>query len=165
MERALRKYGLLLALAALVVVGALAGCGSSDSSTTTVSQTVTRKQVVRMAQKYCRRGYHAQARAVEAYSAKHGLHWREPTHAEREELDNEVVLPFVERKIEFWKSLPVPPGDEPEIKAIIASMERGLAEAKAHPKWLAAPTAAHPETFVETRELTSKYGAWICGQA
>lgn len=170
MGRSIRRYALLLAL---VAACAVAGCGSSDGTSTSSNaaktspkpSVPTRKQVVRMAQKYCRHGYKAQAKAVEAYAAEHGIHWREPSHAEREELDVKVVVPFVERKIEFWQSLPVPPGDGPQIKAIIKSMQRGLAATRAHPQWLAAPTPEHPEPFEETRALTGKYGAWICGQA
>jgi len=163
-----RTTALCATLVALLALLSLAGCGSSggtEESTAAQAKPVTKKEVVHRAEVFCTHGYKAQAKAVEAYAAKHGIEWRAPNQAEREELNREVVLRFVEEKIAFWKALPVPPGDGPQIQRIIESMERGLEEAKRHPGVLAAPTAEHPEPFLETRELTGKYGPWICGQA
>ena len=88
-----------------------------------------------------------------------------PGQKERERLNAEWVMPFVERKIEDLRALPVPEGQQKKIEEILQSMEDGIRVSKAHPEWLAAPTQAHPEPFTKTLELTAAYGIWECGQA
>jgi hypothetical protein len=83
---------------------------------------------------------------------------------EQEQTNTVFVMPFVERKIDALRALPVPEGEEGKIEAILKSMEEGIRVSKAHPEWLAAPTEAHPIPFTKTLELTSAYGIWDCGQ-
>lgn len=142
----------------------LAGCGSSSDSTSTQAgpETLTHKQYARRAQAYCHRDYIRQAKAMEKYRKAHGIS-RAPTQAQREQVNTAVVLGFVERRIAFLKSLPVPEGDEKKINAIINAMEKGLEESRKNPASLAKPY--DPEPFIENRKLTGEYGFWLCGQA
>ena len=160
----MRRKVLVLAflLVALLVAG---GCGSDSSTDETAQageQTLTKKQFVKRTDAHCTRGYKAQARAMEKYAREHGFS-REPSQAEREEVNTAVVLDFVRRKIEFFESLPAPEGDEKEVQAMIASMQRGLEQSERNPASLAKPY--DPEPFTDTRHLTAEYGVYICGQA
>lgn len=150
-----------LAIASLLL---LAGCGSgSDSASTQAGpEALTHKQYARRAQAYCHRDYLRQAKAMEKYRKAHGIS-RAPTQAQREQVNTAVVLGFVERRIAFLKSLPVPKGDEKQIAAIIGAMEKGLEESRRNPASLAKPY--RPEPFLVNRELTAAYGFWLCGQA
>lgn len=158
MRRSLLVLVLISAGAALLV----SGCGGDSSTADETSASLTKKQFVKRADAYCTRGYKAQARAMEKYAKKHGFS-REPTQAEREEINTAVVLGFVRRKIEFFKSLPAPEGDEKEIRRMIESMERGLEQTERNPASLAKPY--DPEPFTDTRHLTAEYGPYVCGQA
>lgn len=159
-EKSLGAAAAILALALL----ALAGCGGGgdSSSTQTGLTTLTHKEYARRAQAYCHRDYIRQAKAMEAFRKAHGIS-RSPSQAERERVNTAVVLGFVERRIAFLKSLPVPEGDEKEIQAIIRAMEKGLEESRRNPASLAKPY--DPEPFQENRTLTGEYGFWLCGQA
>lgn len=160
----LRSWQARGAGALLVLLLFIAGCGSSGDSTSTQTgpETLTHKQYARRAQAYCHRDYLRQAKAMEKFRKARGIS-RAPTQAQREQVNTAVVLGFVERRIAFLKSLPVPKGDEKEIQAIIKAMESGLEESRKNPASLAKPY--DPEPFLENRELTGKYGFWLCGQA
>ncbi len=148
--------GLLLALLLLVV-----GCGGGGE-TTQEAETLTHKQYARRAQAYCHRDYLRQAKAMEKYRKAHDIPVSS-TQAQRERVNTAVVLGFVERRIAFLKSLPVPEGDANEIHAIVKAMESGLEESRRNPASLAKPY--DPEPFTENRHLTGDYGFWLCGQA
>ena len=160
----LRSSQALCAGALLVALLTIAGCGSGGDSTSTQAsaETLSHKQYARRAQAYCHRDYLRQAKAMEKFRKAHGIS-RAPTQAQREQVNTAVVLGFVERRIAFLKSLPVPEGDEKEIAAIIKAMESGLKESRRTPASLAKPYG--PEPFTENRHLTGEYGFWLCGQA
>lgn len=160
----LRSWQARGAGALLVLFLFVAGCGGSGDSTSTQTgpETLTHKQYARRAQAYCHRDYLRQAKAMEKYRKAHGIS-RAPSQAERERVNTAVVLGFVERRIAFLKSLPVPEGDGKEIRAIIRAMEKGLEESRKNPASLAKPY--DPEPFLENRQLTGEYGFWLCGQA
>ena len=166
MHRSRGIWSIVVGLA-LVAASVLVGCGGggSQDSSSVVHPVATKKQYDRQAQAYCHRGYLRQARAVERYAKRHGIEYLQPTQPERERLDAAVVLPFVRMKLAYLEGLAVPKGGEAQIQQILDSIEHGIQETEAHPERLAAPTAAHPEPFTRTRELTSAYGFWICGQA
>ncbi|MGN6253888.1 MAG: hypothetical protein ACTHO8_02765 [Solirubrobacterales bacterium] len=147
---------------ALLLILFAAGCGGGGS-TQAEGETLTKKQVDRRMQAYCHRGYLKQAKAMEAFRKAHGMSLDSPNQAERERVNTAVVLGFVEKRIAYLKSLPVPEGDEKEIHAIVGAMERGLEESRRNPASLAKPY--DPEPFLENRKLTAAYGFWICGQA
>lgn len=151
---------------ALVILG-LVGCGGgeADDPSSVAPVALTKKQYVHRAQAYCHRGYLRQARAIEAFAKRRGIEYRQPSQAEQERLNDAVVLPFVARKLEYLRGLPVPKGDERQIQEILESIRHGIRETEAHPEQLAAPTPAHREPFQRTRNLTAAYGFWLCGQA
>lgn len=157
--RRIAAAGLLLGL--LVV----AGCGGGDSSQSVSTTTMTKEQWVHEAFAICKKLGHEQQRGHYAFERAHGMKVGEPGQAEQEQLNTVFVMPFVERKIEALRALPVPEGEQAKIDQILKSMEEGIRVSKAHPDWLAAPTEAHPVPFTKTTELAAAYGIWDCGQA
>jgi hypothetical protein len=162
-----RLIALPAALAlALALAVATAGCGGEDSDSAAAAKkpSLTKKQFARQAHAICYRLSKKQVRQMEAFGKRNGFDLGEPGRREREKVNAAVVLPVVEEKIEALGALPVPKGDEGEVRQILASMEKGIRTTEAHPDWLAAPTARNPNPFAETLELTAAYGIWLCGQ-
>jgi hypothetical protein len=157
-----RRVGQAAAVSFLLGLLAVAGCGGGSQSTTT---TITKEEWVHKAFAICKRLGHRQQRQHYAFERAHGMNVGEPGQRELEEINTVFVLPFVERKIDALRALPVPEGERAKIDRILKSMEEGIRVSKAHPDWLAAPTPAHPVPFTKTMELTSAYGIWDCGQA
>jgi hypothetical protein len=153
----------IAALGAALV--AIAGCGGSDQAATVEKPPVRQKQFERQAYKVCYHAYKKQARLMEAFSRRHGYNVGEPNQKQREVLNRVIVMPIVREKIRKLGALPLPPGDEAKMEAVLASMRKGIRTTAAHPEWLAAPTEKHPETFAEARETTAALGIWVCGQA
>jgi hypothetical protein len=156
-----RLTPIFLMLAVLFCAG---GCGSAGSASSTAPRAPTKKQFLRQAHSICYRLSKKQVRQMEAFGKRHGFDPAQPSPAELERVNAAVVMPIVEEKIEELGALPVPNGDEEQVKRIIGSMERGIRVTEAHPAWLAAPTAAHPDPFEATLKLTAAYGVWLCGQ-
>jgi len=159
MARRIGCAGSVALLAALLVVGC--GSGSQDASTTKT----TKAQWARQAFAICRRLGHEQQRRHYAFERAHGMSLGEPGQREQEQINTDFVMPYVERKVDELRALPVPEGEQGKIEQILKSMEEGIRVSRAHPDWLAAPTEAHPIPFAKTIELTAAYGIWDCGQA
>lgn len=148
-----------------VIVGlvlAVAGCGGGEA--TTEKPALTKQQFLNRAHAVCYRLSKKQVRRTEAFYKAHGLNAAAPSQSAQERNIVAVVLPVVEEKIEELGALPVPPGDEAKVGAILKAMERGVRETEAHPEWLAAATAAHPDPFAESERLVAAYGVWLCAQ-
>jgi hypothetical protein len=156
-----RPVSIFLAIAVLLCAG---GCGSGGEAGSTAPQAQTKKQFLQQAHSICYRLSKKQVRQMEAFGKRHGFDTGSPSPHEFEQVNAAVVMPIVEEKIEELGALPVPDGDEAQVEQIIQSMERGIRVTEAHPAWLAAPTAAHPDPFEATLELTAAYGIWLCGQ-
>lgn len=165
MDRAAGKARLLaIGCVGLVLLLLAGGCGSSSAE----EETLTHRQAVHRAQAFCHRNYKKQERAMEKFAKAHGLVFGGGEPWEQEVLNEKVVLPYVRKKIAFWKSLKPPKEDEKQVRAIIESMEKGVEVAEKEPQQLAEQGFRKKKThepFEETRRLTGEYGPWLCGQA
>lgn len=160
MARRARRAVLVPVLLGLLVI---AGCGGGDGSES-VSTTITKEKWVHEAFAVCKRLGHQQQSGQYAFERAHGMDVGEPGQSEQEQINTVFVMPFVERRIEALRALPVPEGEQAKIDQILKSMEEGIRVSKAHPDWLAASTQANPDPFTKTLELAAAYGIWDCGQ-
>jgi hypothetical protein len=161
----MRKILLVLALLVTGIPLLLAGCGGSSEAE---EKTLTKKQFVKLTEAFCDKEYKAEEVDMEAYADKHLLLFGGGEPWEQEVL-NEIVLDYVRVKIDYFKSLPVPEGDEKEVRAMIEAFETGLERSEENPAGLAEarPFAKKkpPDDFWDASyETTSDYGPWLCGQ-
>lgn len=155
-------YLLLLVLVASLFAG---GCGDSSEAE---EKTLTKKQFVKLTEAFCDKEYRAEERDMEAYADKHLLLFGGGEPWEQEVL-NEIVFEYVEDKIAYFKSLPIPEGDGKEVRAMITAFEEGLEKSEENPAGLAEPRPfakkQPPSDFWDASyETTSDYGPWLCGQ-
>lgn len=144
----------------------LAGCGGGTSSTATSGEatarkaTLTKAEWVDKANEVCGPIIDKRTHQMEAFYRARGVHGS-PNQHQREAANTAVVLPNVQKRVEALEALPVPPGEEAKIRAILRSMERGIREAEAHPANLAIPK--QPIPFRESEHLAGAYGLLFCG--
>lgn len=166
-----RGRGIAIVVAVLSLLG-VAGCGggsqtsttnaaaSSSDESTAAETTLTKQEWVDKANEICNPLIDKKSRGMEAFDKAHGVHGTPNLH-QREAVNTAVVLPNVQERIEGLETLPVPPGQEAKIRAILRSMERGIREAEAHPENLAIPK--QPIPFAESEHLAGAYGLLFCG--
>jgi hypothetical protein len=159
----------ILLVLLLVVTGVplllATGCGDSSEAE---EPALTKRQFVKKAEAFCNVEYRAEEREMEAFAKKHLLLFGGGEPWEQEVL-NEIVFEYVEDKIDFFKSLPVPEGDAKEVKAMIVAFEDGLEKSEKNPAALAEarPFAKEeqPDDYWDASyKTTSDYGPWLCGQ-
>lgn len=162
----MRRIFLVLALLAIGVPLILAGCGDSSEAE---EKTLTKKQFVKLTEKFCEKESTAEERDMEAYADKHGLLFGGGEPWEQEVLYEAVLFDYVRDKIAYFKSLPAPEGDEKEVRAMIVAFEDGLEKSEQNPAGMAEPrpfaNKQQPDDFWEASyETTTDYGPWYCGQ-
>jgi hypothetical protein len=156
---------LVLVLLGVAFAAVLAGCGGDSG---TEERTLTKKQFVKLTQAFCNREYRAEEHDMQRYANEHGLLFGGGEPWEQEVL-NEIVFDYVRDKIAYFKSLPVPEGDEKEVRGMIAAFESGLERSEKNPAGLAEarPFANKepPDDFWDASyRTTTVYGPWLCGQ-
>lgn len=154
-------------LAFLLVTGILAlpiGCGEGQSDAPT-ERSLTKKQFVKLTETFCNREYRAEERDMERYAEKHGLDFGGATPREQERF-LPIIFKYVRDKIAYFKALPVPEGDEEEVRAMIRAFEEGLEKSEERPELLAPRPGGKPlpEPFTASYHTTTEYGPWLCGQ-
>jgi hypothetical protein len=155
---------LVLALVGGALLVIVAGCGSDD---VTEGRTLTKKQFVHLTQAFCNREYRPEERDMEKYADEHGLLFGGGEPWEQEVLTEVVVFDYVRDKIAYFKSLPVPEGDEKQVRQMIEAFEEGLEKSEADPALLAEPRPGKElpsEPFEKSYETTERYGPWLCAQ-
>ncbi len=161
----MRRILLVLALLVIGVPLVLAGCGSSSEAE---ERTLTKKQFVKLTEAFCNKEYRAEEVEMEAYADKHLLLFGGGEPWEQEIL-NEILFEYVVDKIDYFKSLPVPEGDEKEVRGMITAFEEGLKNSERNPASLAEPRIhakkKQPDWYWDkSYETTRAYGPWLCGQ-
>lgn len=159
----MRRAPLLLLALALGLMLIAGGCGDSSEAE---EKTLTKKQFVKLTEAFCNKEYRAEERDMKAYADKHLLLFGGGEPWEQEIL-NQIVFEYVEDKIAYFKSLPVPEGDEKEVRAMIVAFEKGLEESEktglAEPRPFAKKEPPD-DIWDASYETTSDYGPWLCGQ-
>jgi hypothetical protein len=145
------RKGAIASIVGLAVLAVLvaAGCGGSGSD-----ETVTKADFVRQGNAIC--GKWQQARTA-AFSEINQRFKPPVTQAKREKAILFVLKPYGEA-LEGLKELDPPAGEEEKVEAMLDTVEKGWAQAKADPASLISSTVA----FKKSNKLFEEYGLKEC---
>ena len=147
------EFALLGALATLAMM--IAGCGGGGGDTT---EALTKVEFIKQGDAICKKGNLASETEVEDFAKENGFKLEQPNRDQAEELVTEVLAPNLQRQAEELDALGAPMGDEAEVDALIASLEKETAEFAKDPVSFFKETA-----LAKTIRLENAYGFKVCG--
>ena len=112
-----------------------AGCGSDDEPddfSPVVSDPLSKVEFLREADRIC---FASEAR-IEAAADDLVTGRGEPDPAEVERVATSIVVPALESEVRAIRALGAPEGDEPQVEAILAATEHGIAAIERDPRGL-----------------------------
>ncbi|HEU4461280.1 MAG TPA: hypothetical protein VFR75_01685 [Solirubrobacterales bacterium] len=147
------KKGSILALVAVFAAALLAvsGCGGGDETTV-----LTKAEFTKQANAGCKE--HDKEREELFKEVSKSIDPSEVTRKDQEGLVSDVLLPPYEKDVENLESLGAPEGDEQQVEAIVAAMEKSIDDVEAKPLVALRSTSQ----FAEPNELAEKYGLEDC---
>ena len=180
----------IAALAALLAIAVVAGCGgggsSTDSGSTTGGSTeggstetetteggstegqsggegsaLSKAQFIAKADAICTASQEDLSTEVEKYAKEEGISENEkPSKEEEVAVIERFVLPNLETEAREIGDLPAPEGDEDRIETLLANLEKGNEEAEGDPESL---LAGSTEPFETAAKEAGAYGMKVCG--
>ncbi len=125
-----------LALMAALVVGVwVAGCGSSNNSTSTeTTAAISKAEFVAKGNAVCVKGEKAQEAEINAYVKKHGLENKKPSKAQEAELVETVLVPNIQSQIDGVTALGAPSGEEQQVSSALELSQQTLEKIEANPE-------------------------------
>lgn len=152
-----------LSVLAVAVLSTLPGCGSggdpataSGAGSSARMASITKAEFIKRGNAICRRALEEQEATVAAAERKLG-NGRPVSSAQRERLLITLTPRFFERKTEELAKLPVPAGDEVQVRAVIVGYEAGVREIEARPV-----TVVKGTPFLKGRKAAGRYGLSEC---
>ena len=144
---------------AFAVAAFFAGCGDDSDEggfSPVVSEPLSKVEFLRQADEICvSTESQIEAAADDLLAGK-----EEPPPSEVERIAIDIVVPALEAEVAAIEALGAPEGDEPEVKAILAATEQGIAEIEADPRGL---VDGPPKSLRDAATLSREYGAQQCG--
>lgn len=152
------------AVAVLILLLVIAGCGSSASGgeTEEAAPRLSRQALVNRLGDICQAHTDQQVIEIQHYERTHGIPSEKATGAQLEQELVRVILPIVHDTIQDVRQLRPPAGDEAKLEAFIEALEDGVATSKKDPSWIA---TGDFEPFMRAREAAGALKAYYCGQA
>lgn len=148
------KRLIVLAAGALVAALVVAGCGSSDSSTASISKA----EFIKKADAVCKKGEEEVQKDFGTFAKTHE-NIKKPTEADYAELVDAVLVENVEKEVDDFRALGAPEGDEGKIEAMLQAREESVKKAKDDPK---AVVTGNEGIFGEAGKLAKAYGLKDC---
>jgi hypothetical protein len=153
----------LLVVLAVAILPLLTGCGgggdpatASGAGSPAGTASITKAVFIKRGNAICRGALGEQQATVAAAERKLG-HGRSVSAAQRERLLITLAPRFFERKTEELASLPVPPREEAQVRAIVVGYEDGVREIEARPV-----TVVRGTPFLKGRKAAGRFGLTEC---
>jgi len=150
----------------VLAVGLVAGCGSSDDSTTgggdVTASSLTKAEFIKKADAICEEAGEGIQEESISYAEENGIDVnKEPSDEEKEELVTEVIVPNIEKQAEDIAALGAPEGEEDEVGSIIEGIESAAAETAEDPSEV---LEGGEGAFEGVNEEAKEYGLKVCGE-
>jgi hypothetical protein len=162
-----RFIALLAAVAATLVV--VAGCGSSDDSTTDGGDTdattasLTKAEFVEQGNAICSDGNEEIESGIEEFAEENGLSGNDqPTEAQVEELATDILIPSIAKQVEGLRNLGVPSGEEKEVEAFLDKAASAVEKVEADTSLLTDEEGGSP--FASVNREAAALGLTTCGE-
>jgi major membrane immunogen (membrane-anchored lipoprotein) len=149
------KQIIALFAAVLAVALVVVGCGSSDSSTASI----TKAEFIKQADADCKKGEEEIQKDLAVYLKEH-KDLEKPTEDDYSELVEAVLVPAAEQEIDDIRALGIPSGDEDQVEAMLDAREASIEKAQEEPK---AVVQNGGSVFGEASKLAKEYGLKDCG--
>lgn len=153
-----RLIAALFGVLAIALVAA--GCGSSSDDSTGASTALTKPELIKQGDAICEKGNKAIEAEAEEFAEENNVDTENPTKAQQEEVIVDVVAPGVRKQVEEIGDLTPPSGDEAEIEAMVAAVEKGSDELESDPAKLIEGT----NPLAQGSKLANAYGFKECGE-
>jgi hypothetical protein len=159
-----RFLALIVALAALAL--AVAGCGSSDDSTTDDGTTeatasLTKAEFIKQGNAICKTSNEELDSQFEEFSEENDISENEePSKELQEEAAETILVPGVSEQLEELRALGTPEDDNGEGDAILTSAEEALEEIEDDPS----SAFSEDSGFEEVNKEATAYGLTVCGE-
>ncbi len=124
----------LVLLATLIVGVCVAGCGSSNSTSTETTAAISKAEFVAKGNAVCVKGEKAQEAEINAYVKKNGLENKKPSKAQEAELVETVLVPNIQSQINGVKALGAPSGEEQQVSSALELSQQTLEKIEANPE-------------------------------
>ena len=129
------RKGMICGLMAALIIGVcVAGCGSSDSTTTETTAAISKAEFVAKGNAVCVSGEKTQEAEVNAYVKKHGLEKQKPSKAQNMEIVETVLAPNIQSQIDGVKALGAPSGEEQQVSSALELSQQTLEKIEANPE-------------------------------
>jgi hypothetical protein len=152
---------LIMMLAGVMAIAIVAaGCGSSSDDSTKTTAALTKAELIAQGDAICKKGNAAIEREADEFAEDNNVDTEKPTRAQQEEVIIDVVAPGVRKQGEEISELTPPSGDEAEIEAVVAAVEKGSDEMESDPSKL----IEGKSPLAEGSKLANNYGFEECGE-
>jgi len=152
----------IAAMASIAVTAAMvAGCGGSSSGETRPERAPAyeRKAFIEKADQLCEDSTYKTLEEREAWERKKGIPEGEITQAQQEEEIVKFLAPAVQRRVEELEALPLPEGDEDELRKFFDAFREAAERAEKNPSL----QIGYPNVYTPVKEIGSAYGFIACG--
>jgi hypothetical protein len=150
MQHRLRSAAMSV-VAASLIVGFAAGCGSSSNSSSTSTASLSKPEFLAKANAICKAGNQKQGAAQSALG-------NNPSAAQITNYANSTAIPSIQAQIDGVRALGAPSGDEATVMNMLDMAQADLNKVKADPTLLAGNT----DPFADFAKVAHPYGLTAC---
>lgn len=141
----------------LACVGLLAACGGGGDETT---EALSKSEFIAQGDEICANGDKEVEAQAEEFAEENDIDTEAPTQEQQEEVVAAVFVPSLQTQADELSQLGAPEGEEAEVEAIVASLEKATEELEGDPSLL---FEASGNPLEEPSELAAKFGFENCG--
>jgi hypothetical protein len=150
-------------LAGIVAVAAvIAGCGSSDDSSTNSATALTKAEFVKQGDAICEKGSKQIEDEAESFADENDVDTENPTDEQQEEVVETVVGPALQTQADELGELGAPSGEEAKVTAMLEVLEEVAEEFESDPGVLLGSDGSDP--LDKANELADEFGFKACSQ-